>query len=359
MSQYSIQIAQLIQQNGLTGGTNHGLMQGNTGLCLYFYQLARSSNSAEYEQLADDMLDKIFANLSTSALADFENGLAGIGWGIEYLVQNGFAEGNADEILEEVDNKVFKTLNEENIATFELGNGLTGYLFYLIARLKKPMNPNSMAQRINRELLILTINKLDEIVTNQFTSITKEMVFDLFWRFPVMLYGSVQAFDLNIYSEKIRCMVNQWMMNLETYLPSMHINRLYMATVLMQVNKRIPNKRIEKQIQILLFATDFAALKTEVDPDTFNIRFGWPGVVWLLQQASEIIPETYPNYKEIESCRVEIITKYKLSLDNIQVNTSTPKQFGLSEGSAGIGLVELLWPGFLMSEYNPIAVCND
>lgn len=358
MKQYLSKIEQLILQNGMTG-IIQGLFHGNIGLSILFYHLSRNSNKLEYEQHADELLDKIFANLSVSAIADFENGLAGIGWCIEYLVQNDFAEGDTDEILEEVDNKVFKTLNEESITSFELGNGLTGYLFYLISRLKKPANPSSMAQRINRELLILTINKLDELVTTQFASIAKEMVFDLFWRFPVMLYGLVQAFDLNIYSEKIRCMVNQWMMNLETYLPSMHINRLYMAMVLMEVNKRIPNKRLEKQIQILLFATDFAALKTEVDPDAFNIRFGWPGVVWLLQQASEIIPETYPNYKEIESCRVEIITKYKLSLDNIQVNTSTPKQFGLSEGPAGIGLVELLWPGFLMSEYNPIAVCND
>ena len=358
MSQYSIQIAQLILQNGLTG-TNHGLLHGNTGLCLYFYQLSKGAKNPEYEQIADDLLDKVFANLSTSAFADFENGLAGIGSGIEYLVQNGFAEGDTDDILEEVDNKVFKTLNEENLTSFELGNGLTGYLFYLISRLKKPTNPNSMAQRINRELLILTINKLDELVTNQFASITKEMYFDLFWRFPVMLYGLIKAFDLNIYSEKIRCMINQWMINFEAYLPSMHINRLYMATVLMEVNKRIPNKRLEKQIQILLFATDFDVLKTEVDPGAFNIRYGWPGVVWLLQQASEIIPVTYPNHKKIEFSRLEIITKYKPGLENFQINTSTPKQFGLSEGIPGIGLIELLWPQILASDYKLITVCND
>lgn len=355
MNKFQSQIAQLLQQNGLAG-TNHGLLYGNTGLCLYFYHLARKTSNAEYEQLADDLLDKVFANLSTSAFTDFENGLAGIGWGIEYLVQNGFAEGDTDEILEEVDNKVYKTLNEENITSFELGNGLTGYLFYLIARLKKPTTPHSMAQRINRELLIMTINKLDEMVTTQFASITKEMFFDLFWRFPVMLYGLVQAFDLNIYSEKIRCMIKQWIMNIEAYLPSMHINKLCMATALMEVNSRIPNKRLEKQIQILLFATDFSIIKTELDPDAVNIRFGWSGMVWLLQQASEIIPATYPNYKEIESCRLEIITKHKPGLENIQVNSSNPKQLGLSEGIAGIGLMELLWQEILVKKNTPIAV---
>lgn len=360
MNPLTIQIAQSIKENGLTG-TNHGLMHGNTGLCLFFYQLAKSTNNPEYEQLADDLLDKVFANLSTSSFPDFENGLAGIGLGIEYLVQNGYAEGDTDEILEEVDNKVFKALNEETFNSFELSNGLTGYLFYLISRLKKPMNPNSMAQRINQELLILTINKLDELVTNQFSFIAKEMYFDLFWRFPIMLYGLVQAFELNIYNEKIRCMVNQWIMTLETFIPSMHINRLYMATVLILVNTCLPNKRIERQIQILLFATDFEVLKTEVDPGAFNIRYGWAGVVWLLQQASEIIPATYPTHVLIGSTRLKIIAKYKHKLENLQINngTANPKQFGLSEGVAGIGLMELLWPGILTEVYKPSLVWND
>lgn len=347
MNTYSIQIAQFIQQNGLAG-TSHGVMHGSTGLCLFFYHLARHTNNPEYEQVSDDLLDKVFSNLSTSASTDFENGLAGIGWGIEYLVQNGFAEGDTDEILEEVDNKVFKALHEENLTSFEL-NGLTGYLLYFVNRLKKPTNAKSMAQRINRELLILTINKMDEVVTTQFSSITKEMSFDLFWRFPVMIFGLVQAFDLGIYNEKIKNMINQWIMNLEVYLPSMHINRLYLATVLSLVNSRLPNKRLEKQIQILLFATDFDVLKTEVDPAAINIRYGWVGIVWLLQQASQVIPMTCPNHQLIGSTRWEIITKYKRTLENMPPNNlaANPKLYGLSEGAIGIGLMELLSPKFL------------
>jgi lantibiotic modifying enzyme len=344
MEQYLSKTALYIQQFGLAG-SNYGLFHGNTGLSIFFYHHAKSTNNPEYELIADDLLDKVFANINTSASVDFENGLAGIGWGIEYLVQNGFAEGDTDEILEEVDNKVFKALNEDNQTSFELTNGLTGYLFYLISRLKKPMNPNSMAQRINRELLIMTINKLDELVTTQFVTITKEMVFDLFWRFPAMFYGLIQAFELNIYNEKIRCMINQWIMNLEVYIPSMHINRLYLATVLYQVNAIMPNKRLETHIQILLFATDFEILITEVDPVAINIRYGWPGVVWLLRQATLILSETYPNHSLIGMVCMEITHKFKPTLNHLQVSAvSNSKQFGLSEGLAGIGYMDLMQP---------------
>ena len=339
------QMALLINQNGFVGN-NHGLFNGNTGICIFFYHLSRANNLPDYEKIADDLLDKVFSSLNLSVSTDFENGLAGIGWGVEYLIQNGFAEGNTDEILEEVDNKVFRSLNEDNFANFEITNGLNGYLFYLINRLKDESKKQSMAHRINRELLILVINKIDEMVTTQFFTIVKDVNYDLFWRFPVMLFGLTEAFKLNIYNEKIRCIVKQWLPNLEAHIPSMHINRLYLATVLTQINAIIPDKRLEKQIQILLFATDFEVLKTEVDPHALNIRFGWTGFVWLMQQASIIIPKTWPNYLLISPTANEIKIKYSQNLGNMVANTfeKNPVLFGLGNGIAGIGLLELLWP---------------
>ena len=354
MHQYSTQIAQIIQQNGLTG-INHGLLHGNTGLCIYFYHLARKTNNPDFEKLADDLLDKAFANLSTSVSADFENGLAGIGLGIEYLVQNNFAEGKMDEILEEVDNKVFKALNEENHNSFELGNGLSGNLFYLVNRLKNKNEPFSMAHQINRELLFLAINKIDELVTTQFPTIIKEMHFDLFWRFPVMLHGLAEAFKLNIYNDKISCMIRQWLPYFEAYIPSLHINRIFMAIVLKQICVLLPDKRLEKQAKILLFATDFEILKTEVDHSVLNIRYGWPGVAWLLSMASKEIPAEWSSYQLIGQAYHEITGRHKNILANYLINVPEVNsvQYGLSFGLAGIGLMELLWPGVLSGNDSP------
>ncbi len=353
MDQNSIKLTEFIQHNGLSVA-NHGLMHGNTGISIYFYHLSRNTNNPAFEQIADDLLDKVFTNFSSAAPANFENGLAGIGWGIEYLVQHNFAEGNTDEILEEVDNKIFRALNEENHSSFELANGLTGYLWYLTSRLKNKTNSASMAQRINCELLIRTINMLDEMVTNQFRSVVKDLQFDLYWRFPMLFYGLAEAFGLNVYNEKIRCMIKQWLPYFEAYIPSLHINRLFLAISLKRICSLVPNKRLEKQGQNLLFATDFEILKTEIDHGLLNIRFGWPGTAWILYMASKEIPDDWPNYHLISKAYREIMERHKDPMENFTIENQQANgiQYGLSLGLAGIGLLEIIWPGILSGNFS-------
>jgi len=346
MDQLTIQIAKIVEGNGLVN-MNQGLLLGNTGLCILYYHISRQTHNSEYEKLADDMLDKAFSNLATSVPVYFENGLAGIGWGIEYLVQNGFAEGDTDEILEEVDNKVFKALIEENLTSFELGNGLAGYLFYLISRLKDKPVPPSMAQRINKELLILTINKIDELATAQFPTMVKEMQFDLFWRFPIMLYGLTEAFQLNIYNAKISSMVRQWLPYFEAYVPSLNINRLFIAISLARINNIIQDKRIEKQIQILLFATDFNAIESEFDSNYPGIRYGWSGVVWLLYMAKKIIPSHMSGFSAIMDTHDALLVRYQSLIEQYPIPASEslgPISLGISNEIVGIGLLDLLFP---------------
>jgi len=352
MEQNPIQIAKIIKENGLTG-YNHGLMHGNTGICIFFYHLARSTNNLVYENIASELLDKVFESFCKLDTVDFENGLAGIGWGIEYLVQNNFVEGNTDEILEHVDNKVFKVLNEDNHTSFELANGLTGYLFYLINRLKDSKAPFSMAQLINRELLILTINKIDVLITAQFPTIVKEIQFDLFWRFPIILFGLKEAFKLNIYNEKIRIILRQWLPNFEVYIPSLHTNRLFLSVVLKQIYSIIPDKRFEKQIQILLFATDFEVLKTEIDYTVLNIRYGWRGVALLLNFAKKEIPTNWPTQQKICQTYQTVTKRYKNPQENLpqKILEGSFMQYGLTLGRSGVGLTELLWPGILYGNF--------
>ncbi len=341
----------IIQKNRFPS-SNQGLLNGNIGICMFYYHLARKTGSVEFERIADELLEKVYTNMNSLAPPDFENGLAGIGWAIEYLIKNGFAEGDTDLVLEEIDNRVFRTLTEDQNLTFELTNGLSGYLFYLISRLKNLKTPPSIAQRINLELFILTINRLDELVTSQFPSIVKDINFDLFWKFPMVLFGLNAALKLNLYNEKIKCIIKQWLPYFEAYIPSFHINRLILALSLNRLYNQIPDVRLEKQIKILLIATDFNILKTEIDYSFLNVRIGWPGVVLLLNLAKSELCVDSPNYRDIERTYFEIIQEQKYQVDNLlhaEYNLLSDQE-GLSFGLAGIGLIELLLPNVLFRE---------
>ena len=323
-----------------------GLFHGYTGISVFFYHLAKVTGNSGYQKIADDLVDGIFSDLNLMAPLDFEKGLAGIGWGIEYLVQNHFAEGNTDEILEEVDNKIFKLLNEETFTSFELTNGLSGYLFYLINRLKNKEPYDSMAKQINRELFILAVNKLYDLVTPQFPVIVKDFYFDLFWRFPVMLFALIEAYNLNIYNQKIICMIKQWLPNFEAYIPSLQINRLYMATVLKHIHSQIPEHRLEKQIKLLLFSTDFKALKSEIDPDLKSVRFGLPGFMIILDQAAKSFSADFPYYSDLLETRNVLKKELSSLFGSFSTIDFKSKQtmYGLSEGIAGLGLINILIP---------------
>lgn len=84
----------------------HDLLKGKMGLTLFFYEYGRYTGNTIYSDTADILLDEIIAALS---LEDNE-ALIGIGWGIQYLMKNNFVEGDPDEVLSEIDERVQQIL---------------------------------------------------------------------------------------------------------------------------------------------------------------------------------------------------------------------------------------------------------
>lgn len=84
---------------------NPGLYNGKLGMAIFFYEYSRYSSDALYEQFADEIMDSVLT-LPDSLSFRFSDGLTGIGWGITYLLKEGFIEGDIDDILSEVDMKL-------------------------------------------------------------------------------------------------------------------------------------------------------------------------------------------------------------------------------------------------------------
>lgn len=126
----------LVVNNQLAEGV--GLINGKLGIVLFLFEYARQAAPPEhpvYLRLAELLLDGVWnALFSTSFPESFNDGIFGIGWGIEYLYQNGFVDCDTNEILEDIDRKAIAFLLD-SIEDFHTNEGIGGLVLYLMARL--------------------------------------------------------------------------------------------------------------------------------------------------------------------------------------------------------------------------------
>ena len=337
--------------NATNNRAGDGLFTGKSGQIIFLYHLFQKTNDKHIKKHADSLLTEMYNSVKRkgkSGVPNFDDGLAGIGWSLNYLVENKICEGNIDDILKDIDDVIFKVLNEED-APYYL-NVLIGYLIYEISRISNKKGGN-ITTKINQELFIKIINKIDEVAPNEFQNIGKEYVFDLFWPFPVLILALNKALDYDIFNDKILIMIDQWMYYLNTHLPGMNCHRLSLALSLYHLNSKLMRKDIDRLIHLLLFSIDFDIFYKEVDHNLFNIQSGWYGIVFLLHHAKKIFNAGYPNYdmlepfrrKIIDLCKAqsesEIISGFKTFMEkNIAIH------YGLTSGLSGIGLLYQICP---------------
>lgn len=99
-----------------------GLFHGQMGTVLAMSEYSKYANNEVYFDVASYLLDNIAGKMHKNLLFSFASGLSGIGWGIEYLIQYGFVEGESVEICEEIDRKIMET-DPRRILDFSLDTG--------------------------------------------------------------------------------------------------------------------------------------------------------------------------------------------------------------------------------------------
>ncbi len=146
---------------------NPGLLNGKMGIAIFFYHYSRYKKNKIYEDYAGELVDEIYEEINTSTPVNFENGLTGIGWGIEYLVKNGFVQADTDEALEEVDNIVYRNSLYRPFL-LESGKDLFGYGLYFLARLReRGSDNNNLKTLFKKQHLIYLTDDCERILINK------------------------------------------------------------------------------------------------------------------------------------------------------------------------------------------------
>lgn len=106
-----------------------GLLNGKMGVSLFLYHCSQILDSKVYSDLADKYVGDVYNIMCNQTVlpVGFENGLPGLGWGMEYLARKKFIDADMDEALSDIDSLIFEKnvpfdrYREMEIPLFEKG----------------------------------------------------------------------------------------------------------------------------------------------------------------------------------------------------------------------------------------------
>lgn len=106
---------------------------------------------------AVSIIEETVCNTDLSKYQDYSTGLAGIGYGIQYLICSGLIEANADDILAECDQYLFSEVYFGVHTDFSCATGLMGIASYFFGRLEDPNASDDNLSTITCKFVLLSI----------------------------------------------------------------------------------------------------------------------------------------------------------------------------------------------------------
>lgn len=267
----------------------------NLGWSLYFYYLSRWEVNPKYKFVADDFLNRVIEQISDINDITVETGLAGVALGISHLVREKYVEGDINEILEEVDNAIFKKL-----VFLEYKNGvkpipkadLILLLYYLYIRYRECKSLEN--KYFFQELTIRTLEMLNENLQDEFFK--ENINYSLLnYNLPLFLCVISKIYKLNIYNYRIDKILDRNINVILSSYPVLHANRLFLLYGLISIKPCLIKfvKEFESHIKLLKSNIDINyILYEEFNNQNVYILDGISSVYMMLYS----LKKEYPNY---------------------------------------------------------------
>ena len=189
------------------------------------------------------------------------------------------------------------------------------------------------------------INKLEVVLSSQFSGITKDIYTSIICNYPILFIYLKKAIELDIYSKKIYNIVKFWSTYLPSYIPYYNINKLYLIVALKYLDMTFDYQLFNKYIQTLIFLLDEDELYKEIDTNIMNINEGVFFVEILLQSAKKLFANTDFGNK-CAALYLKIHKGLTPLYDNSLETMRTTKNFNLQliNGFLGVEIINILYP---------------
>lgn len=322
--------------------TDLGLLHGKLGLSIYFYHLAKKTRNHEYNLEADKLIGELFEKLSETKLPiDFENGLTGMAWGISYLVNSDFVEANLDETLAELDDRIFRFLEDQkNHLSADFRSGILGYLTYYLDRLENSLKSGHTSNiYIFQKLAAVLLNQLGQLVEEEKLKDREPQLFNIFWDLPITLIILGKSKKLHVNSAKAERILDYIIPSIISFFPNLHSNRLYLLLGLESVLREIENPILRRHALFLKKNIDIKSIFNE-EFKNLNIRVldGASGLRLIAKMLAEITgDDSYLPSEVLFFCKIN----ESVCWGEADFYSSIRQNIGLVSGLSGIGLALL------------------
>lgn len=331
-----------------------GLMHGKMGICIFFYHLAKKTNDKTYKDYAGELLDEIFEeiNFKNQISWDFENGMAGIGWGVEYLVQNKFIEADTDKTLKQIDEHVCWRHLYASPSSIGLHKGLISIGAYYLMRIKNKNHLNKTIPALTIKYILVQF--IDELARRMEKKDFFAEILDgecgplnLKWNFPPLLFLLTNLHKLRLFNHKTDMIILALLENFKyrKNLPRFHSNRILLAEALQNLEKssEFDNYKSMELLQNLIVwmleDIDDSVLKKELAPVDSNLSENLFGANWIYRCLFNLpIHATQSNSSLMHKIDQDLYDTITEQDRLFPINPDWTKAFGLLNGLAGIGL---------------------
>lgn len=203
-----------------------GLAHGKMGLIIYLFHLHDYTQETIYKEEAERLLDDLLENdLSKNAKLTVEEGLCGVALGLDYIVKKQFVNGDINDLLNGIDDLLFKKLVFGNMESRYSPSQLIHFLYYIYKRLEIQTNDN---ERFPFEgLIIKLVNQLADLIDASFFE--ESYTFSIYqYHVPILMKTLSCLIQYDFYKDRIQKVLEQLSLYMFSHLPHLHLNRLYL-----------------------------------------------------------------------------------------------------------------------------------
>ncbi|TKG87813.1 hypothetical protein EYV94_27885 [Puteibacter caeruleilacunae] len=341
---------------------NLGLLNGRMGISIYFFHLAKIVRNEIYQDYAEELIDEIYEEINSNTPCDFENGLAGIGWGIEYLVQNNFIDADTDEVLEEFDDRIIHELKYHSPDSIGIKDGLVGLGMYFLKRKKDISDVTPVQARVAEALAIVlkklkdTINRNETIVINLLkntinkTDTQKEhLCWDYYFVMTFLAGLKKEGFFINNLLEKLLVSLNEVSVaRINNGSKLLLLLALEHLQTTLSDDANLNNRKdshvmqtdlINKALHLLTTNISHQKLMKETFGKNSSLEEGCSGIIWIYQQLYKLSQkQKFLDKSELWRNKIHSLANISEGPYGIKL-TNQLNPLGVSQGITGVEII--------------------